>query len=156
MARQVTVEGHEDWVELSDEARELMDELFVFAQEEGIELVFVNAPDALSDEVQSQVNGAVKYVEEHGYPVLNFYDEEVLEESGINGQDHFTDKKHLNTAGAYKFTQYVGQWLKDTLEIEDHRGDEKYESWDEAADEYEVFYEETLQAIEAWKAKHLK
>ena len=84
------------------------------------------------------------------------YDEKVLEASGINGQDHFTDKKHLNTAGACKFTQYVGQWLKDTLKIEDHRGDANYESWDEAAEEYEVFYEETLQAIEAWKAKHLK
>lgn len=156
MATPLTVEPTKLSTPLGEEAKELLDELFAFCKEKELQLVFVNAPDAMSDEVKGYVNGAVDYVKENGYQVLNFYDSEVLEESGISGQEDFTDKKHLNTAGAYKFTQYVSSWLKERLEIEDHRGDEKYESWDDAADAYQIFYEETLEEIEIWKEKNLK
>lgn len=155
-ATQVKVSASDAYTELGEEPRELLNELFAYAEEAGIQLIFINTPDAMSEEVKGYVNGAVKYVEDHGYPVLNFYDEEVLEASGINGQDDFIDKKHLNTAGAVKFTDYVGDWLKEIIDIPDHRGDEKYESWDEAVENFKVFYEEFLVGRDAWKERKLK
>lgn len=144
------------YIEPVDEAQELLDELFAFAEEKDIQLVFITTPTGMSEEVRGYANGAVQYVKEHGYPVLNFYDESVVEECGIDGENDFIDMKHLNTAGAYKFTQYVGAWLKENFEITDHTGDTDYESWDEAFEQYQVFYEESLVDIAAWKEEYLK
>ena len=95
-------------------------------------------------------DATAEYVEERGYPVLNFNDPEVLEESGMDGTD-FMDTKHLNAKGARTFSEYFSDFLYETLaadtEVQDHRGEEGYESWDEALENYEVFYEETLETM---------
>lgn len=154
-AKQVKYTASDAYIEPEEEAKEILDELFELAQEKGIELIFITAPTGMSEEVKGYANGAVKYVRDHGYTALNFYDEDVMEACGIKGSDDFIDMKHLNTAGAYKFTQYVSAWLKETLDIEDHRGDERYESWDEAWEVYEEFYEQSLIEIEEWKKENL-
>lgn len=39
---------------------------------------------------------------------------------------------HLNYYGAVKYTSYLGDLLENTYGLEDHRGEEGYESWDRA------------------------
>ncbi len=46
---------------------------------------------------------------------------------------------HLNYAGSLKVTRYVGDYLKNTNLLEDHRNDSKYEDWNKA---YEIFVKE--------------
>lgn len=155
-ANPVKYRAGDAYIEPGEEPKMLLDDLFSFAEENDIQLIFITAPTGMSEEVQGYANGVVQYVKDHGYPVLNFYDETVYAECGIDGKTDFIDMKHLNTAGAYKFTQYVGAWLKENFEIEDHRGDKQYESWDKALEEYRVFYEEALVGIEEWKTNNLK
>lgn len=150
-ANPVDLQPSDSYTELTEQQLELFEELFAYAEETGLQLVFVNPPSVRGKEVLGYINAAAQYVQEQGYPVLNFNDADVLEESGINGTDDFIDKKHMNTSGAYKFTQFVSDWLHETVEIPDHRGETGYESWDEAWEVYEEFYEQSLIEIEEWK-----
>ena len=55
----------------------------------------------------------------------------------INWKKDTKDKgNHLNYRGAKKVTKYLGNYLKKTGLLEDHRKDSKYESWDRAYDIY--------------------
>ena len=73
-----------------------------------------------------------------------------MEESGIDGTD-LMDTKHLNAKGARAFSDYFSDYLYEILgetsEVEDHRGEDGYESWDEALENYEIFYAETLETM---------
>lgn len=142
--------------DITQQQQEMVDELCQYADENGIELVFVNTPSELSDKDLSYINAVAEYVEEKGYAVLNFNDSTVLEESGISGQDDFIDERHLNTKGAHKFTEYTAAWLKEQLDIPDHRGEEEYQSWDEAFVVYEDFYEQCLIDIENWIKENIE
>ncbi len=65
---------------------------------------------------------------------LNNYD------LNINWKTDTKDKGgHLNYYGALKATMVIGDILKETNLLEDHRGDEKYKLWDKA---YEGYKEE--------------
>lgn len=154
-AEQVDLQPSEAYTELTEQQLELFAELFEYAEQTGIQLIFLNPPTVRNETEQGSLNAAAQYVEEQGYPVLNFNEASLQEAVGINGQDDFVDKRHLNTSGAYKYTQYVSAWLKETLDIEDHRGDARYESWNEAWEAYEEFYEQSLIEIEEWKADNL-
>lgn len=151
-ARNVTVTACDKVTEMDGQQAELLDELMDYAEETGLALVFYIAPSAFDVTASSQMNGAAQYVESRGYEVVNFLDPEVLAASGIDGTTDFIDKKHLNTSGAYKVTSYLADYLDAHLEIPDHRGDADYASWDTAVENYETFYEESLVAIEEWKA----
>lgn len=154
-AEQVDLQPSDAYTELTEQQLDLFEELFAYAEESGIQLVFLNPPTVRNETDMGYLNAAAQYAAEQGYPVLNFNDEEVLAASGINGADDFIDGRHLNTSGAYKYTQYVSDWLQEQLPLADHRGDERYASWDEAWKVYEAFYEQSLAEIEAWKADNL-
>lgn len=135
---------------LTEVQKELLEEFFAYTEEKGLEVVFVKMPCDLDEEVLGVMNALAEYVEERGYPVLNFNDPEILEESGIRGMD-FMDSKHLNAVGARKFSDYFSDYLYETLsetgKRTDHRGEEGYESWEEASENYEVYYEETVEKM---------
>lgn len=147
---EVKLESCTETGELTEMQTELLEEFFDYTEEKDLEVIFVKMPSALDEEVQEVLNALAEYVEERGYPVLNFNDPEVLEESGMEGTD-FMDTKHLNAKGARNFSEYFSDFLYETLaadtEVQDHRGEEGYESWDEALENYEVFYEETLETM---------
>ncbi|MCR5671148.1 MAG: hypothetical protein K6G10_09095 [Butyrivibrio sp.] len=46
------------------------------------------------------------------------------------------DHGHLNATGAEKVTDYVGQLLKDTGDLTDHRGDMRYSYWQKKVKDY--------------------
>jgi len=46
--------------------------------------------------------------------------------------DSYDAGEHLNYYGALKIGDYIGPYLKETYNLEDHRGDSKYSSYEEA------------------------
>ncbi|MGI5850084.1 MAG: hypothetical protein ACOX8Q_08505, partial [Christensenellales bacterium] len=48
----------------------------------------------------------------------------------------FYDARHTNIKGAIKYTNYFGKYLLDNYHLEDHRGDDRYSSWDESYKKY--------------------
>ena len=76
-----------------------------------------------------------KELQEDGVPFL-FYQRDNPEV--IDFETDFRDKTHLNTYGAEKLTVHLGAYLAETYELEDHRTDTAYASWNEDLEEYET------------------
>ena len=115
-------------------------------REEGAEFLLISIPFTKIRENPEEIEiamagelGMVKslelYTEEHGIDMLNcFRLKEVL---SFDEEKDFRDKDHLNTYGALKLTDYLGKYLKENYRLPDHRGEEKYASWDADLEEYE-------------------
>lgn len=141
--------AHETYGELTAQQKELMDAIFECAEKNGIQLLFLNiATEQSKESYQEELNAAARYARENGYPVLNCNEAEVLKASGINEKTDYYDTGHMNALGAHNFTSFVASWIKDNLELEDHRGDARYQSWEEAAEYYDSWYQETLKKLE--------
>ncbi|MBO4414767.1 MAG: SGNH/GDSL hydrolase family protein, partial [Lachnospiraceae bacterium] len=54
-----------------------------------------------------------------------------LDDIGIDKATDFNDHTHLNYYGSVKFSDHLGEILKNETELPDRRGSSGYESWDE-------------------------
>lgn len=75
---------------------------------------------------------AEEYAQENGILFLNGNTR--LEEMDFDPAADYAEASHLNHSGACKFTAYLGKWLTERCELEDHRGDDKWESWQKYSD----------------------
>ncbi len=145
----ITLEAFEEVGTLNEEQISLLDELMQYCAQRDIELVFYTTPGQSGEEENLEVNAMAEYVGEKGYPVLNFNDAAVLEDSDVNAETDFMNRLHMNALGARHFTEYFSEWLHDNLNLEDHRGEEDYDSWDSAWKKYQKFYSKALAKIES-------
>lgn len=49
----------------------------------------------------------------------------------------YAEASHLNHSGACKFTAYLGSWLTEHCDLADHRGDDRWDSWQKYSDCHE-------------------
>lgn len=76
---------------------------------------------------------ALARVWEVPYLDLNLQEKEI----GVNWQTDTKDEgDHLNYFGAKKVTSYLGEYLKETYELPDHRDDSTYDNWDKCLKKY--------------------
>lgn len=73
------------------------------------------------------------YLAERGIPFLYY---QKMPEAGIDFATDFRNTTHMNSFGAAKISGNLGEYLMENYDLEDHRGDEKYNSWE---DDYELF-----------------
>ena len=91
-----------------------------------------------------------QYADEKGIAYLDL--NEKVEELGLNWAEDTQDKgDHLNVYGAEKVTSYLGNYLEDNYELEDHRNDPAYEAWNQLAEQYEQNLAKTRGEIEVTK-----
>lgn len=122
--------------------KQQLEMLFEYGKEKNIELIFISLPSFRTLEEQRELSNLIKYCADQGYDALDFADEAVLEEAGIDLEKDFVNKGHLNSRGGIKSTKYVCQFLKEKgYYTPDHRGEEDYDSWDKATKAYFKFYE---------------
>lgn len=94
-----------------------------------IELCLFLAPMTVSKEDQMRMNYVGQLAEAEGVPFLNFVD--LREEIKIDPQQDFLDGGHVNHKGGAKVTDAIGRFLVQNYAMEDHRGDERYELWEQ-------------------------
>ena len=76
-----------------------------------------------------------KYADGKGITYLDL--NKKVEELGLNWTEDTQDKgDHLNVYGAEKVTSYLGNYLEENYELEDHRNDPTYEAWNQLAEQY--------------------
>ena len=118
------------------------DQLYVFekiydlCQKEGIKLVLYSVPSPHCYDMR-QHNAYAKLAQEHG---IDYLDGNVdIEKIGIDmATDYFDDDgDHLNLCGTRKMTVYLGDYLRDNCDLEDHRDDPAYRSWADQLTDYE-------------------
>ena len=113
--------------------KEYFIEIINFCREKNIELILVAMPAKIGWNYQRH-NSIVKFANEYNIDFIDF------NINNLVSIDWTTDTKdmgkHLNYKGAKKVSDYLGQYLTDLNEVEDHRGDPEYSSWDRS---YELY-----------------
>ena len=126
--------------------------LLDYAREENLRLLFVSFPANNNRRVQKLFNEVLRIAESRGYDTLNFNTEKAYQEVGLNFSEDFRNDSHLNSKGAQKVTKYLGEYIRSSYELPDHRGEEAYKSWDDAWTAYEEMYRAGWEKAEAAQA----
>lgn len=136
--------------ELDEMQKRLLDEIVEYGESTNLPMLFTSSPAQASRDDQLELNAALQYLEGKGKDVINFNTEEIYEEMGLDFSKDFYNENHLNSRGAMKYTKVLSKYLHDTYQFEDKRGQQEYQSWDEAYENYTEFYEN------GWKKKSKK
>lgn len=111
-----------------------LDKIRKLCEKRGIQLLLYTSVSPVNHNYK-RYNAVLKYAGKHGIPYLDF--NQKLKELGIDWKKDTLDKgDHLNLSGAHKITSYLSAYLKEQYTLPDHRGDEKYKSWDTMAEQY--------------------
>ena len=121
-------------IELPKSNIEYIDKMYDKCKELGIEfaLYHVPSPESSSYEKYAAVDA---YAKEKG---IKHYELNLdIDSIGIDWSTDTSDGgDHLNMFGAEKTSIYLGKLLKEDFNLPDHRGEDKYKSWDEDYNTY--------------------
>ena len=116
--------------DIDEESAEGWLAFFDLCEENGITPVALIQPrfDALyRGEVLETI---LEWLDENDILYLNYMEETALADLDMDYTSHFMDYLHLNFEGSMHFGQTLAYDLSSELDLEDHRGEEGYESWD--------------------------
>lgn len=117
-----------------------------FCRKEGIALLFTYLP--YGDPTQEEVDEAwslKEYLQGYGAEdYLNIiYWEEINPDT-----DFYKDDSHLNFSGGSKLTKLLGEYILSRYDLENHKKEKDYASWDEAYQTYMKFRDQKIKAAE--------
>ena len=120
------IEGEED---VSEYAEKCIRHLLEYEQKhDDVNILFTLNPYGINEQQILRANRMAKIIEEYDGHFLNLCSDKAPYE--VDYEKDFFNPRHLNVFGGEKYTHYVGQYILDNFDIEDHRGDEKYAEWD--------------------------
>lgn len=108
-----------------------------YCEDNNIKLILIVAPDPSAWD-KNKHDTIEKLASDNNLEYLDFntmYDETKIDMN----TDFFDGAAHLNINGQIKLSNYIGQYLKDNYNLEDHRGDPKYKQWDKDLEEYKKY-----------------
>lgn len=113
-----------------------------YCEKNNIKLVLIATPDPATWD-KSKNETIKKLASDNNLEYLDF--NTMYNETKIDMDTDFWDgSSHLNPNGQIKLSNYIGQYLKDNYNLEDHRGDPKYKQWDKDLEEYEKYEKEWI------------
>lgn len=109
-------------------SEEYLQKIIRYTKEHDIELFLIVSPYITTDEDELVYNRVHEIADYYGleFNSTNYF----YNEMDLDFDKDFNDESHLNYHGSCKYTDYLGQELKDKFEIPDRRGLKKWESWD--------------------------
>lgn len=100
-------------------------------QRRGIGVVVSYLPFCATTEDKLAANSAGAIANAYGVPYVNMLNADI-----IDVYSDLNDTGHLNISGAAKVTEFWGQWFVVHGDLTDHRGDARYEAYENAVAEY--------------------
>lgn len=113
--------------------------------DEGIQVLLVKLPRMTW--TMEEHEALAGFAEEMGADYLDFNQESVWQEMGLDTVTDFYDANHLNHMGAVKLTRVLGEYLSENYELSDMRQAEGYESWEDSIITYEEKYTYCLNEV---------
>ncbi len=98
-------------------------------QEKDAKLILIVAPYAVAPEDEETYRQIRMVADEYGVELIDYN-----QKMELNVEEDLNDASHLNYWGSCKFTEILGDDLKQRVELPDHRGDEAYQSFEEHAE----------------------
>ena len=115
-------------VELNEKQAGLLCDFCQYCKDEQIPVLFVSSPGIMYPQFHQEMKSIYKILDSYG---LNYLDgSSMIKELGIDSEYYWYDNGHLNSFGATKFTHFFSEYLISNYELDDHRGDSKYDSWE--------------------------
>lgn len=112
---------------------EYLEKMIQECQKRNIEVILTYMPFPASTKQQEAANRVGDIAEKYGVDYLSY--QTLLKEINLNTDCH-DSSSHLNASGARKITAYIGAYIINNYEIEDHRKDVAYSSWNDYYDTY--------------------
>ena len=115
-----------------------LERIVTLCEEHDSELMLITVPASSSWNL-ARHNGVQGFADEYGLTYLDYNMADL--NPGIDWRTDTPDGgSHLNVLGAQKLTGALGTYLMENYDLEDHRGQPGFESWDKDA----VTYTETI------------
>lgn len=115
--------------ELSEENVSWLLSLSELARENDFRLILYSTPCTMTESKQGTMNALTEFAKLNNIEFIDFNKmPEVIDL--FDEQDDFSDSSHLNSVGADKFTDWLGNYLVSTDDLDDHRLDEAFALWD--------------------------
>lgn len=114
-----------------------------YCQDLGIQVMLTNLPYPCpnNNEEQLYTNAVLYTAEEYGVEYLDFvFMDQIVDYS----TDCYDPASHLNPSGAWKVTDFIGQYLCETYDLPDRRTDAAYTAW---ASDYAAYCNLKLQSL---------
>ena len=125
--RHESAEGITARREIMDKELDYLNRIIALCKDNGIPLMLLKTPSVEKTDEQEIFNTVADIADENGLPFVNM---NLMEsELGVTAHDYSTDR-HMNGSGARKVSHWLGAYLRENFGIDDHRGDERYISWD--------------------------
>ena len=119
---------------LSEKTEKYLLKIIELCKKEGINLVFYKAPSNATQEEKAYFNTVEAIAKENNIPFIDY--NEYYDILGLDIENDFYDKGHVNYIGSEKVTKHFAQFLKEHFELEDKRNDKAYANWNEAVTYY--------------------
>ncbi len=134
---------------LTPELQELWDDLLNYIEAQDLNVLFLTIPRSEGAvENYETINAVNAMLSERGYDTLDLSD--YPDETGLDTTCDYFNTKHTNIHGAMKISGFLGDYLQKTYGLEDHRGQSRYESWDEAYEKYTEAIQTSVLDFEAY------
>ena len=116
---------------ISEKEDKYLRKIIEYCSTNNIPLLLITSPYGVTAKEQKKFNTIYAIADEYGVPYIDFNTR--YEEMGLDFSTDMAEVLHLNRSGNEKFTIYLGECLKNEYALPDHRGDEKYISWEKDA-----------------------
>lgn len=123
----------EDYLTEDTVGCEYLRKIIELCQDKGIGVVVTYYPFAAETGDKAAAVKAGEIAAEYDVPFLN-----MLELDVVDLYSDLNDHGHLNVTGATKVTDYMGEWLSNTGDLIDHRGDPEYSHWEDNAEKFQA------------------
>ena len=131
----VDVSGIREKAALEPHMDELLTELLEYCRKEELQVLFLVHTYEISEEDQKLYNTMEEKILSYGFDYLNTND--VYAEIGLDAEQDFYNRNHVNLLGADKYTSFLADYLKEHYELPDKRQDPAYQKWTEAYQDWQ-------------------
>ncbi len=123
------MEYSKEYLPIVDENIEYFNKIVKLCEKNEVKLVLISIPNLKLWNYKKH-NSISDLANKYNLEFIDFNLDNLLK---INWQIDVKDGGgHLNFRGAYKVSDYLGNYLKDSGLVKDHRKDKKYQSWNES------------------------
>lgn len=136
--------------DVPEELYQQMLELFDYAKEADVDLLFVDTPYVTADENMMDMSAGVRaIVEANGYKYYEMNYER--EELGLKTLGDYYDDRHTNARGARKVTSRIGEYISENYDINRNHTQTTIDEWNRTAKVYEELYTEADGILEEYE-----
>ncbi len=124
---------------VTDDSEYAINKIMKLCKENNCELVLIKIPEP-TYWTSTKYEAVKNFAEKKGLKYIDLnYDSNITMDWNDDTQD---GGNHLNVYGAEKIGNYLANYLKVNFELEDHREDKKYNSWNELVVKYDTAKQE--------------